>query len=148
MAIALLALLGLLISVYLLLYKIGFYGALACGSGGCETVQASRYAMLLGVPVAGWGVVWYAAVFGLAIVSVQPRFSNARWIGSTLLALAAAGLAFSGYLTYVELFVIGAICRWCLVSAALTVLIFLLAAPLHGRRDLPSAVSSSASSAG
>ena len=129
MAIALLALLGLLISVYLLLYKLGFYGELACGTGGCETVQASPYAVLLGFPVAGWGVVWYFAVFTLAFLSVQRRFAGARWPGPALLALAAAGLAFSGYLTWVELFVIRAICRWCVVSAVLTVAIFSLALP-------------------
>ena len=133
MAVTVLSLVGLFISVYLLLYKLGVYGELACGTGSCETVQASEYATLLGLPVAGWGVGWYGAVFVLAFLSTQAAFSEARWLSRTVLLLAAGGLAFSGYLTYVELFVIDAVCRWCVVSALITVAIFLLAMPSRAR---------------
>lgn len=126
MAVAILALIGLFISAYLLLYKLGVYGELACGTGSCETVQASAYATFLGLPVAGWGVGWYAAVFVVAFLSTQASFSAASWPPRLLLVLATAGLAFSGYLTYVELFVINAVCRWCVVSALITVAIFVL----------------------
>ena len=134
MAIALLALLGLLIAVYLILHTLGFYGELVCGSGSCETVQTSKYANFLGLPVAGWGVAWYAAVLALALLSVQPAFADATWPPRLILLLAAGGLAFSGYLTYLELFVIHAICWWCVTSAVLTVLIFLLALPSPASR--------------
>ena len=133
MGIAVLALVGLLMSVYLLLYKLGFYGELACGSGSCEAVQTSEYAMLLGVPVAGWGVAWYAAVFVLAFLSLQPAHQEASWPARLIFLLAAGGLAFSAYLTYLELFVINAICRWCVASAVVTLLIFMLAVPLRAR---------------
>jgi uncharacterized membrane protein len=129
MAVAVLALIGLFISVYLLLFKLGVYGELACGTGSCETVQASAYATFLGLPVAGWGVAWYAVVFGVAFLSTQSAFSEASWPPRAILVLAAGGLAFSGYLTYVELFVINAVCRWCVVSALITAVIFMLAAP-------------------
>lgn len=134
MGIALLALLGLLMSAYLLLYTLGFYGELACGTGSCEVVQTSEYASFLGFPVAGWGVAWYAAVFLLALLSVQPSYQEASWPPRLIFFLAAVGLAFSGYLTYLELFVINAICRWCVASALATVLIFLLALPVRTRR--------------
>ena len=49
MAAVLLSLLGLFVSAYLYLYKIGKIGSIACGTGGCETVQLSRYARFLGV---------------------------------------------------------------------------------------------------
>ncbi len=128
--IAILALIGLFISGYLLLYKLGIYGELMCGAGGsCGVVQSSRWATLLGVPVAGWGVAWYGATLGTALLGVQSRFDDRRWLAWGLLALAAAGVLFSGYLTYIELFVLRAICRWCVASAAITVLILLLALP-------------------
>ena len=134
MAIAVLALVGLLMSIYLLLYKLGFYGELVCGTGACEAVQTSEYAILLGLPVAGWGVAWYAAVFVLAFLSVQPAHQEATWPARLIFLLAAGGLAFSGYLTYLELFVIHAICWWCVTSAVVTLLIFILAVPVRARR--------------
>ncbi len=129
-AIALVALAGLFVSLYLLLYALGFYGSLACGAGGgCDVVQSSSWARFLGFPVAGWGLAWYAAVFAVALMGVQPRLAAAAWPGRTLLILAAGGLAFTIYLTGLEIFVIRAICRWCVGSAVLTVIIFGLAIP-------------------
>lgn len=120
MAVAALALAGSFVSLYLFLYKLGFYGQLACGAGGaCDVVQASRWADFLGVPVAGWGVGWYAAVFGVAMAGLQPRFRDEAWTRRALAILAAAGVAFTLYLTWVELFVLEAICRWCVGSAVL-----------------------------
>lgn len=134
-AIAVAALVGLFISGYLLLYKLGLYGELMCGAGGsCGVVQASRWATFLGIPVAGWGTAWYAAVFVLALVGVQPRLQAEAWPGRGLLALAVAGVLFSAYLTYVELFVLRAICRWCVASAVLTLGILGLALPWPGGR--------------
>lgn len=131
--IAVLALAGLFISGYLLLYKLGVYGELMCGAGGgCDIVQASRWASFLGLPVAGWGTAWYAAAFGLAIVGVRGAPGERPWPAWGLLGLAVAGTLFSAYLTYIELFVLRAICRWCVASAVLTVLILLLAIPRRG----------------
>lgn len=131
--VAVLALAGLFISGYLLLYKLGVYGDLMCGAGGsCGVVQASRWADFLGVPVAGWGTAWYATVFALALVAVQPRFADRDWPARGLLGLAVAGVLFSAYLTYIELFVLRAICRWCVASAVIAVLILLLAVPRRG----------------
>ncbi len=131
--VALLALAGLFISLYLLLYHLGFYGVLACGSGSCDIVQASRYADFLGIPVPAWGVAWYGAVVALSLV--QQARGHAEGLPARLLDLAAlGGLAFSIYLTAIELFVLHAVCRWCVVSALLAVGIFLLAAPWNGLR--------------
>lgn len=141
MAIAVTALPGLFISAYLLLYRMGLYGEIVCGSGSCETVQASEYALFLGLPVAGWGVAWYVAVFLLAFLSTQPRFAAAIWPPRLLFLLAAGGLGFSGYLTYVELFVLDAICWWCVTSAVLTIVIFLLAVPWPPVREVGPATS-------
>ena len=63
----LLALVGLLVATYLWLYKIGVLGELQCGTGSCEYVQTSRYAELLGLPVALYGVAGYATLLGLGL---------------------------------------------------------------------------------
>lgn len=126
-AIAVLALAGLFVSLYLYLYKIGVYGELQCGSGGCETVQASPYAVLLGQPVALYGILGYAALFAVALAGLQPRFAARRWPTMALAAMATLGFAFTVYLTALEMFVIHAWCRWCLGSAAIITLLWLTA---------------------
>jgi uncharacterized membrane protein len=129
MGIALLSLLGLIVSGYLSLYKLGYLGFIQCTSGGCETVQSSRYAFFGGMPVAVWGVGAYVVLLTLALIGVQPRWMRERWVALALFGVSAVGLAFTGYLTYLEAFVIHAWCQWCLVSAALVTLIFLLSIP-------------------
>ncbi len=116
-AIALLALVGFCIALYLWLYKIGIIGKLQCGSGSCEYVQTNRYGALLGVPVAFYGVVGYALIFGVAIAGLQPSQLTQRWPTTALALLSAGGFLFTLYLTGIELFVLHAICRWCVGSA-------------------------------
>ena len=124
---ALVALVGLFVALYLALYKAGVIGTLACGTGGCETVQLSRWATFLGLPVAAWGVVYYALVFALAFAGIQERFARARGLSLTMLLVTAWGVLFTAWLTYLELFVIRAICRWCVGSAAVVGALFVLA---------------------
>ena len=123
---ALVALVGLFVALYLALYKMGLIGTLACGTGGCETVQLSRWAVFLGLPVATWGVGYYALVLVLAIASLQDRWAVSRGLGLALVIVTGWGVLFSTWLTYLELFVINAICRWCVVSAILALLLFVL----------------------
>ena len=122
-AAALLALVGLLLSLYLTLHQLGLAGALACGTGGgCDQVQASRWAHIAGIPVAAIGLGGYLAILVAALWGVQcpddPR--PTRW----LVGLSAGGVAFTAYLSALEAFVIHAWCRWCLGSAALILMIF------------------------
>lgn len=116
-AIALLALIGLLIALYLALHRLGAIGSLQCGTGGCETVQSSAYAVFLGVPVAFYGVAGYLALLVVSLAGLQPALAERRGPTRLLAAMAGLGLAFTLYLTYIELFVIHAICRWCVGSA-------------------------------
>jgi uncharacterized membrane protein len=129
MGIAVLALIGLFISAYLTLYKLGFIGVIQCSVGGCETVQSSQYAVFLGLPVALWGVGAYTVLLVLAILGIQPRWAGERWVALALFSMAAVGVLFSAYLTYLEAAVIRAWCQWCVVSAVLVFLIFLLSLP-------------------
>lgn len=129
MGIALVAVPGLFVSLYLLLYHLGFYGTLACGrDGSCAVVQASEYATFLGLPVPGWGVGWYLAVLGAALWSLHAEAGD-RGPPAALLGLAAGGVLFTLYLTGIEAFVLGVFCRWCLVSAGIVAVIAALAAP-------------------
>jgi uncharacterized membrane protein len=130
MLIAVLALIGVLISIYMSAYKLGVFGAIICGtSGGCEIVQNSPWSVFMGVPVPFIGLAGYAGMLALAIVGLQPAYATSRRIPLLLFAGAFAGLAFSGYLTYLEAAVIHAWCRWCIISAVLASLLFLAALP-------------------
>ena len=97
---ALVALAGLFVAIYLTLYKLGVIGTLSCSVGSCETVQLSRWATLLGVPVAVWGVGYYAVVFVLTLAGVQERFVESRGLSLALVLLTGWGLIFSAWLTY------------------------------------------------
>lgn len=129
MAIALLALIGMLIAAYMSAYKLGMFGTIACGSGGCETVQNSPWADFMGLPVPFIGLAGYGLLFGLALVGIQPAFTGDRRIATMLVLGATIGFVFSAYLTYLEAAVIHAWCRWCITSAILATLIFLAALP-------------------
>ena len=124
MIVAVLALAGIFVALYLLLYKLGIIGELTCSVGSCETVNSSRWATFLGIPVAGWGVAWYVGMFVLALVSTGDRFAESHVVSLVLLLVAVTGLIFSLYLTYLELFRIHAICQWCVVSAIIVTIIF------------------------
>ena len=84
------------------------------GSGGCETVQSSSYATIFGVPVAVVGLVGYSGL----LFSASLRGEVGVYLG---LLVSLVGTLFSAYLTYLELFVIHAICEWCVASAAVMV---------------------------
>lgn len=126
MAVAALALAGAFVAAYLTLYKLGVFGELVCAVGSCETVNASRWAVLLGAPVAAWGVAFYVVVLAVALVGVTGRHADSLAVGRSLLALSTGGFLFSAWLTYLELFVIRAVCQWCVVSAVLATTIFVL----------------------
>jgi uncharacterized membrane protein len=126
MVIATLALAGVGVATYLTLYKLGAMGELACGTGGCETVQASRWATFLGFPVAAWGLGFYVFLFAVAMVGTRPAFEDSPALSNLLLILTGWGALFSGWLTWIELFVIQAICRYCVVSAVIVTVAFLV----------------------
>ncbi|HOX19486.1 MAG TPA: vitamin K epoxide reductase family protein [Gemmatimonadales bacterium] len=133
MGTALLSLAGVFVSAYLWMFKHGYIGSLACGTGGCATVQLSEYSKFLGVDVALLGFVGYALLLGVAMLGLQPGWQERREPARAGLLLSAGGVLFAGYLTGLELFVIHAICRWCVGSAVIIVLVFLLQLLDHRR---------------
>jgi uncharacterized membrane protein len=115
LAIGVLILAGIGVSGYLtIVHYADIDPVCAGGSGGCHTVQASDYADLAGVPVALLGLIGYVGLAATLFVPGEPG----RTAG---MGLAIAGAGFSLYLTYLELFVIDAICQWCVASAVLMV---------------------------
>lgn len=125
-AIALLALVGLFVALYLWLHALGFGGPIKCGTGGCDTVQTSPWAVFLGLPVAFYGVVGYFAIFVVSLVALRPAALLEREWSVVLVGLATVGVVFTAYLTYLELFVIHAICRWCISSAVVITVIWIV----------------------
>ena len=126
MIVAALALAGIFISLYLTLYKLGIIGELSCSIGSCETVNTSKWATFLGLPVAAWGLLFYLDVFAVALIGTFPRFENEPVISVVLVVQSAIGVLFSAWLTYLELAVIHAICIWCVTSACVVTLIFIV----------------------
>lgn len=91
---------------------------LVCAIGGCETVQSSRYSTIGSIPIALLGMLMFAALTGLAGL----RLMRTPPLGHETLTLVAWGMLLAGilyylYLTYVELFVLNAICQWCVITS-------------------------------
>jgi len=126
---------GLVLAGYLTITKLTRASALFCEAGtGCDIIQASPYALFLGVPTALWGAAVYAAIGTVALVGLSQRW----WLRAFLLAV--SGVAFSAYLTYLSFFVIRAVCAYCLASAAIAVALFgllLARRPAGGGRRSP-----------
>lgn len=109
LAAGLVALAGLGVAGYLTWVHFDDAALVCVAGGGCETVQESEYAEIAGIPVALLGLFAYATVLGL----VAWDSPSAR-LGAAMLAL--VGLLFSLYLLALQLFVIDAICVWCLAN--------------------------------
>jgi len=94
------------------------------GLGNCDTVSSSTYSYLFGIPVAYLGLLMYLVIlflliFGDRIKNLQPYSLYA------LFGISFFGFLFSLYLTYLEFWVIKAVCQWCLISAILVTVIFI-----------------------
>lgn len=121
---------GLIAATYLAFIETTGTEAICGPVGDCNTVNQSEYALLLGfLPVAVFGVLGYLAII---ISYVYARwiqgFDRSRYVPGLLFLLAVFGLLFSTYLTFLEPFVIGATCAWCLTSAVSMLVISLLTA--------------------
>jgi len=136
MIVAVLALVGIFISLYLALYKLGFIGELSCSIGSCETVNTSKWATFLHIPVAVWGLFFYLDVFLIAVLGTTQRFESEPLVSALIVVEAAVGVLFTAWLTYLELAVLHAICIWCVTSAVVVTLILLVStADLRERRS-------------
>jgi uncharacterized membrane protein len=115
-AIVAFSLIATLVSAYLTWVHYSGSLALCIGVGGCEAVQTSRYSMVGAVPVALLGFIGCSAILAAAVAYAR---ANATAL-IVLFALSLGATLYLAYLTYLEVFVLGAICPWC-VSVALCV---------------------------
>jgi uncharacterized membrane protein len=113
--------LGIILSLYLTYIHFTESRAAFCAAGtDCDTVRQSGFSSIMGVPVAALGVAGYSVILIVFLISMKKR---TKWL--LLYILALAGFVFSGYLTYIEFFVIKAICMYCIFSAVLMTIIFI-----------------------
>jgi uncharacterized membrane protein len=135
----LLALGGLGVAAYLAHVEVNGIEAVCGPVGDCNTVQQSEYARLFGVvPIGVLGVVGFAAIVVTWAVRRWGTGRSSMGAGLALLALTALGTLFSMYLTFLEPFVIGATCLWCLTSSVIMTALYCLAvgyAPAGVRRQ-------------
>jgi uncharacterized membrane protein len=122
LALALLSLPGMGASAYLTYSQYADEATVCAGVGSCELVQTSEYSVIAGVPVALMGLAYFIAVALLAIARLLKLPWALDWGTPAVFTLAIGGTAFVGYLTAVELFVLEAICPWCVSVAVMTVI--------------------------
>jgi uncharacterized membrane protein len=124
-----LTVIGLLVSIYMTIYKLTSNDSMCIGSGDCKTVNASRYSEVniagSRIPVAVLGVVGYAAI--LSVLLLERRLDFLQQNGSlAFFGLSLMGFLFTLYLIYVEVALIRAYCPFCIASQSAMTLIFLL----------------------
>ncbi len=122
---AILALIGLGVSLYLWYSKVSKSTIICTPGSDCDLVNASPYSMLLGIPVAAIGAAGYAALLVLALWALFGRDNAPEWLLNARLAMASIGLFFAAYLTGIEVFVLHAYCIWCVIQAIAMLGIFI-----------------------
>jgi len=120
-----LTIIGLLVSIYMTIYKITSNDSMCIGSGDCKTVNASRYAEVYGIPVAILGVAGYSAILAVLLLERKPGFFQQN---GTLLffGLSLTGFLFTLYLIFVETVLIKAYCPFCITSQTVMTIIFII----------------------
>jgi uncharacterized membrane protein len=121
-----LAILGVLVAGYLTWAHIDESTALCSEGGGCDIIRQSPYSQTAGIPVAAIGVLGYLSILGILVLEED----NGPLVESgpvLVFGLSLVGALYSAYLTYLELFVIDALCPYCVASAVIVAALFVLA---------------------
>jgi uncharacterized membrane protein len=120
-----LAILGMLVSIYMTIFKLTDNASMCLGNGGCSVVNSSSYAEVSGIPVAVIGVGGYLAILLILLTENRNVFleQNASII---IFGLALVGFLFTLYLVYVELALIHALCPFCVTSQITMTILFIL----------------------
>lgn len=120
------ATLGLLVSVYMTVFKLTDNASMCLGNGGCSKVNDSIYSEVNGVPVALIGVIGYAVILGLLLLSGTIEILQKNGV-MFVFGLALVGFLFTLYLIYVEVALIHALCPFCITSQISMTILFILA---------------------
>jgi uncharacterized membrane protein len=121
-----LACLGILDASYLLVYKMTSNNAMCLGNGGCHDVNFSPYSQIAGIPVSLFGLGAYLALAVIPLLEGRLRIVKENG-PLAIFGISLAGTVFTGYLTWIELYVIHRLCPFCVASAIIITLIFILA---------------------
>lgn len=117
----LLAVIGFFIALYV------FWGyvrqsSILCLNSGCEIVRKSPYSYIFGIPIPGIGLVGY---IGIIILAFSRTLFSSKKLLYILVGIAGFGFLLTAYFTFIEVFVIGAVCMWCVISAVIMTSIFI-----------------------
>jgi uncharacterized membrane protein len=119
---------GAAVSAYLSFVAVFSEDAVACGPvGNCRAVQGSIYSEVAGIPVAALGLGLYLAFLG--VTAWRRWYAESALLQAWTFSIALSGVLYSAYLTYLELFVIHAVCAWCVISALIVSVAFALSVP-------------------
>lgn len=121
----LLSAIGLLDASYLTYIKLAHQEAACSGIGDCATVNASVYSEVFGIPIALLGAGAYLVLLVLLLMETRSE----GWAAASaygVFGITLTGVLYSAYLTYIEVAVLHAICPFCVLSAVVMVLLFLL----------------------
>jgi uncharacterized membrane protein len=116
---------GLIDSLYLTYVKLSNSYAICGPIGDCESVNSSIYAEIAGIPIALLGAGAYLAIILLLLSEKRGKFW-AEYASISVFGISFAGVLYSAYLTFVEIFVLRAICPYCVVSALVLVILLAL----------------------
>ena len=124
--ILILSLLGIAVSGYLTWIHYSGQPIYCGGSSSCELVNNSRFAFLGPIPVALLGLGAYVTILLLSLI---PPREDRQWPAQLIFGVSLIGVIFQLYLSYIEVFVLHAICYWCVSSQIIILLIFILSLP-------------------
>lgn len=132
-----LILFGFLIAFYMSYVELTQTEAVCGPIGDCNVVQSSTYAHFLGVPVALLGAGYYLAMAALWFGQRMLEGSQLRYASLAMVTLSAAATIFAIYLTALELFVIEAVCAWCLATAAIVTALMVISVQFIAKESRP-----------
>jgi uncharacterized membrane protein len=121
-----LSILGAVDAIYLYIYKLTGNPQMCLGNGGCHNVNFSPYSEINGIPVSIFGLAAYLAIICILILEARLKFAKENG-PLAIFGISLGGVAFTAYLTYLEIYVINAICPFCVASAIIITFIFILA---------------------
>ena len=120
------ALIGVGLSIYMTIFKLTSNESMCLGNGGCSIVNASKYSEIYGIPLGIVGLLGYGAI--IVTLLLEDRFSFFKENGVMLeFGMGLVGVLYSIYLTYLEFYVIHAVCPFCVSSAIAITLTFVFA---------------------
>jgi uncharacterized membrane protein len=127
----LLCLAGLFVASYMTYVEVRNVQAVCGPVGDCNSVQQSAYATLFGfLPVGIFGLIGYIAILAAWVVWRFVRSGVQKWAAFAMWGMAVFGVLFSIYLTFLEPFVIGATCIWCISSALIVTALLWVTTPI------------------